>query len=95
MPTYLYECKHTECVGEFEEYHSITIKLEECPHCATGGRGAQPIQRLISGGSGKGIVEQTVAEIKAGMADSVRKIQQRAARDENYAANIIGPKYRG
>jgi hypothetical protein len=90
MPTYLYECKHTDCVGEFEEFHSIVTKLEECPHCATAGRGIQPINRLISGGSGRGIVEQTIAEIKAGMADSVAAIHRRAARDENFAANIIG-----
>lgn len=96
MPTYEYLCKNVECVGEFEEYHSIVIKLTECPHCLAAGRGSQPIDRLISGGSGRGIMDQTVAEIKAGMAESVRKINQRAARDENFAANIIGEsKYRG
>jgi putative FmdB family regulatory protein len=90
MPTYEYKCHHQECVGEFEEFHSIVVKLEECPHCLTAGRGSQPIDRLISGGSGRGIMDQTVAEIKAGMKESVRKIHQRAARDENFAANIIG-----
>jgi len=30
MPTYLYSC---DVCGEFEEYHSITLKLTHCPKC--------------------------------------------------------------
>ena len=30
MPTYLYLCPEH---GEFEEYHSISFKLEKCPLC--------------------------------------------------------------
>jgi len=96
MPTYEYICHHKECIAEFEEFHSIVTKLTECPHCLAAGRGSQPIDRLISGGSGRGIMDQTIAEIKSGMADSVRKINQRAAREENFAANLIGEsKYKG
>lgn len=90
MPTYLYECKNAECVGEFEEFHSIVTKLEECPHCASAGRGVQPVNRLISGGSGRGIVEQTVAELKAALPGNIAKIQSRARTDEKFLANLVG-----
>lgn len=91
MPTYLYACFQPECIGEFEEYHSISIKLEECPHCKSAGRGSQPLERLINGGgSGKGIVEKSFQELKEAMPGEVAKIKSRAARDQNYLANIIG-----
>lgn len=91
MPTYLYKCLNKECIGEFEEYHSISIKLEECPHCKESGRGAQPVERLINGGgSGKGIVEQSFAEFKENLPNEVAKIKQRASRDQNFLANLVG-----
>lgn len=90
MPTYEYVCKNAECIGEFEEYHSIAIKLVECPHCLAAGRGAQPIDRLISGGSGRGIMEQTVAELKAALPGNIAKIQNRAKSDEKFLANLVG-----
>ena len=31
MPQYCYKC--TECEHEFEEWHSIKEKLEDCPQC--------------------------------------------------------------
>jgi putative FmdB family regulatory protein len=47
MATYLYSCeKH----GEFEETHSMSVKLEECPHCKKEGLDGQPVKRLISSG---------------------------------------------
>lgn len=48
MPTYLYEC---EAHGEFEEIHSITEKLEECPKCKAEGRLNSKLNRLITGGN--------------------------------------------
>jgi putative FmdB family regulatory protein len=90
MPTYEYLCSNPDCIGEFEEFHSITTKLEECPHCKTAGRGVQVVQRLISGGSGKGIMEQSFSEMKAALPGQIAKIKQRAARDENYLANLVG-----
>ena len=44
MPSYTYECE--SCKKEFEEFHSINTKLEECPHCK-----AKDPKRLISGGT--------------------------------------------
>jgi hypothetical protein len=91
MPTYLYKCVHEQCVGEFEEYHSISIKLEECPHCNLAGRGSQPLERLINGGgSGKGIVEKSFNELRESIPGDVAKIKQRASRDEKFLANLVG-----
>lgn len=91
MPTYIYECPNH---GEFEEFHSIMIKLEHCPQCAAKGEEVK-IVRLISGGSGKGIMNLTDEEFKAGLKDEVNKIKKRASREENYLANLVGPSYRG
>lgn len=48
MPTYIYFCK---VHGEFEEFHSINSKLEECPKCKAEGISSEPPERLISSGS--------------------------------------------
>lgn len=46
MPSYLYECQNDLCPQkEFEEFHGINIKLEECPYCQ-----AKDPKRLISSG---------------------------------------------
>lgn len=92
MPTYLYKCVNENCVGEFEEYHSIVTKLEECPHCQEAGRGVQGVERLISGGSGKGIVTQTAEEFTASLPSEVGKIHRRATADTNFLANLVGEK---
>lgn len=49
MPTYTYKCEEH---GEFEEVHSITITLEECPKCLAEGKAPKKVTRLISGGAG-------------------------------------------
>lgn len=48
MPTYLYEC---EVHGEFEEIHSITQELEECPQCKEEGLPVVKPKRLIARGT--------------------------------------------
>ena len=49
MPTYLYFCPDH---GEFEEFHSIKEKLEECPICKEEGKNPPcKVVRLISKGS--------------------------------------------
>lgn len=47
MPTYDYYCPEH---GEFEEVHSITEQLEECPKCKEEGKTPQKVTRLISSG---------------------------------------------
>lgn len=49
MPTYIYFCQ--QCNEEFEEIHSISTQLEECPKCKAAGKEAHPPTRLIAGGS--------------------------------------------
>lgn len=50
MPTYLYYCE--ECDVEFEQEHSITTELTECPKCKEAARNPHKPKRLIaSGGS--------------------------------------------
>ena len=48
MPTYLYYCEEH---GEFEEIHSITTQLNECPKCKAEGKNSAPPKRLIASGS--------------------------------------------
>lgn len=48
MPSYLYLCQDH---GEFEEFHSITEQLDECPKCKDEGKTSEPPTRLISPGS--------------------------------------------
>jgi hypothetical protein len=55
MPTYTYFCEPAN--EEFEEFHSIMIVLDDCPVCKEKGLPSHAPKRLISGGSGRGIVE--------------------------------------
>jgi putative FmdB family regulatory protein len=48
MPSYEYSCP---VHGVFEEFHSITDKIEECPKCKEEGLPPQKVERLISSGS--------------------------------------------
>lgn len=47
MPTYTYHCPEH---GEFEEFHSITTQLEECPQCKKDNK-ISKVSRLINSGS--------------------------------------------
>ena len=49
MPSYLYFCEN--CNKEFEEFHSINTKLEECPMCKEQGIKSDPPTRLIAPGT--------------------------------------------
>lgn len=87
MAFYEYLCEVVD--EEFEAEHSIKIVLEECSLCKAAGRISHAPKRLISLG-GKGIVEQTVAELKASLPGNVEKIRQRARTDEKFLANLVG-----
>lgn len=89
MPTYLYECLGKGAHGEFEEEHSLKIKLEECPHCKEAGLGAQPVRRLISP-STCGKVELTGNELKEHIKTDAKRIQREAAQNESKYANLLG-----
>lgn len=85
MPTYLYECPTH---GEFEEYHSMSIKLEKCPQCTAEGKD-QEIKRLISSGS-KGVVELYGQDLVDKIKGDIRKLKADAAKDEKVYANLLG-----
>ncbi len=88
MPSYDYVC---DIHGEFEEFHSITIKLEFCPKCSEEGK-QQPIKRLISL-SGKGIVELYGQDFVDKVKADAKQIQKDASKSESLYANLIGEKH--
>jgi putative FmdB family regulatory protein len=90
MPTYLYECKDH---GEFEEYHSISHLIEECPKCqAEGKEVVQKVKRLICGTS-KGIVELTGQDLVDKVKADAKQLQKDAAKNENIYANVLGESH--
>lgn len=87
MPTYLYECPTH---GEFEEEHSIKITLEECPKCQSEGVEVQKLKPLISGGSGKGIVELYGQDLLDKCKADAQTLKRDAAKSEKLYANLLG-----
>jgi putative FmdB family regulatory protein len=87
MPTYLYECS---VHGEFEEEHSIKITLEDCPKCQAENLPPQKLKPLISGGSGRGIVELYGDELVKKCREDAQKIKKDAAQSEKMYANLLG-----
>lgn len=86
MPSYEHQCNNPDCNFEWEDFYSIKSEPPTtCPKC-----NQETAQRVISGGSGKGIMFQTDAEFAAGLKDEVQKIKNKAAKNENYMANLIG-----
>lgn len=91
MPTYLYECLGEGKHGEFEEDHSIKIKLEECPLCKEAGLSAQPVRRLISP-STCGRVELVGQDLVNHVRTDAKRIQREASRSDKKYANILGER---
>src|SRR5271170_4048401 len=88
MPTYLYEC---QTHGEFEEFHSINTKLEECPKCKEENLPLKGFRRLITGSS-KGVVILSGHELTSKHKEDVQKLKQEVYGDPNKYANIVGEK---
>jgi hypothetical protein len=88
MPTYLYYCSSED--KEFEEFHSIMTKIEICPLCKEAGRPDHAPDRLISGGSGRGIVELTGDDLVKKTKEDGAKFKKQVYSDANTYANIIG-----
>jgi hypothetical protein len=90
MPTYVYSCEHH---GEFEEFHSITIKLEFCPKCKAEGKEEcddTRVKRLVSGGSGRGIVELAGQDLVDSVKVDVQKLKRDMTKDEKLFSNLLG-----
>ena len=86
MPTYLYKCPVHD---EFEEEHSIKIKLEFCPKCKEEGND-QKIERLINCSS-KGVVELYGQDLVDKMKQDTQILKKEISQDANKYANILGP----
>lgn len=85
MPTYehLGKC----CGHKWDAFYSMKDKPPTtCPNCKTEGE----VERLISGGSGKGIVRLKGGELKKKVYSDAMAAKRRAATDESYMANIVG-----
>ena len=88
MPSYEHQCLNEECNYEWEDFYSIKDDPPTtCPKC-----GQETAKRLISGGSGRGIVELTGHELEAKLLSDAQKIKHEAKTNENVLANIIGPE---
>jgi putative FmdB family regulatory protein len=85
MPTYNLQCQ--TCNHEWEDFFSIVSEIpQHCPNCNQDGN----VKRLISGGSGRGIVEANASELLAKNTEHINEMKKRAAKDENYRANLVG-----
>lgn len=93
MPTYLYFCERPiedGGHGEFEEYHSMSIKLETCPHCEKDGLEPSTVQRLIISGGSKGVVELTGRDLIDATKKDAERVKREVYSDANKYANVIG-----
>lgn len=88
MPNYEYLCEPNN--QEFEEFHSIKIVLEDCPVCKAKGLPAHAPKRLISGGSGRGIVELSGNELIVKAKEDAQKLKKEVYSSEKKYANALG-----
>lgn len=85
MPTYTYLCeKH----GEFDEFHSISRKLEFCPQCEAE-QVQTPVTRLITSTS-KGVVERYGEELKEQTKKETEDLKKELYASESKYSNFVG-----
>ena len=85
MPTYEHLCQ--SCQYEWEESYGIKQNPPTlCPECNVEGS----VKRLISGGSGRGIVILTGRDLKAHIDAEGKKLARASQTDESLRANLIG-----
>lgn len=85
MTTYEHICNG--CKHEWEDVYGMTEDPPTtCPECKEEGK----VQRLISGGSGKGIVEVTGHDLKAKLKAEGQQLKRDALKNENVLANLVG-----
>lgn len=86
MPTYLYKCTTH---NEFEEEHSIKIKLEFCPKCAQEGKNDVKIERLINCVS-KGVVELYGQDLVNKLKQDVKQLKTDMHKSDKIYSNLLG-----
>lgn len=87
MPTYEFIHDIQNCKHEWEEFRSIlALDPTHCPKCGAEGN----IVHLISGGSGKGVVELYGDELIAKCKEDAQKIKKEASKNANKYASLLG-----
>lgn len=86
MPTYDHVCTSEECKFEWEDFYSIKADPpKNCPQC-----NKETVQRLISGGCGRGIVELTGRDLVDKVKADAQVLKREAYANERTYSNIIG-----
>lgn len=84
MPSYDHGCR---CGFEWEDFYSIKADPPTvCPECKQEGG----VQRFVSGGAGRGIVELSGRELKESIKTGAAAMQRDAATSEKTLANLVG-----
>lgn len=84
MPTYEHLC--TACNHEWEDEYSIKADPpKNCPSC-----NAEAVKRLISGGSGRGVVELSGNELVEKVKSDAQALKREAAKSEKVYSNLLG-----
>ncbi len=87
MPTYLYLCEQH---GEFEQEHSIKIKLEVCPKCQEENINPPlPVTRLINNCT-IGVVELTGQDLVDKVKSDAQNLKKEMSKSTNTYANMLG-----
>lgn len=86
MPTYDHICLNENCKFEWDDFYSITAEPPKvCPKC-----NQETAQRVISGGSGKGIVELTGNELKEKVKADAQQLKKDMHKSEKTYSNLLG-----
>lgn len=84
MPTYEHIC--TDCKHEWEDEYSIKQDPPKvCPQCLK-----ETAQRLISGGSGRGVVELTGQDLVDKIKSDTKQLKKDMHSNANVYANMLG-----
>ena len=87
MPTYEFLHDKEDCKHEWEEERSIkAADPTHCPKCGVEGN----ITHLISGGSGRGVVELYGQELVDKLKVDAQALKKDAAAKEKVYANLLG-----
>jgi putative FmdB family regulatory protein len=85
MPTYPHICH--ECNHEWDDFYSIKAAPPTvCPKCGTEGK----VERLIAGGSGRGIMDVTGEELRQKLDKEAQDMVRECSTNEKMLANIVG-----
>lgn len=87
MPTYEFLHDLDGCKHEWEEFLSIKApNPTHCPKCAAEGN----ITKLISGGSGKGVVELYGQDLADKLKGDTQKLKEEMRKSDKVYANMLG-----